>query len=492
MNRSNARGGTRMHEVAETRGGTRAGWAIVAGLSLVSLLVLLDDTAVSVALPTIQRQVGFGFGALEWVINAYTLTIAGLTLLAGHLADRQGAVRIFLAGLGIFVLGSLLSGVAFNVVFLIASRAVQGTGVALVAPASLSLIATTFSDHRRGTALGVWAGVSASALGIGPVVGAYITETLGWNWIFLLNVPLGAAAWLLALRILPRFAPTHPAHRLDVLGAALSGLGLLGLLLALNQGSVSGWASPVVIILFGGSALAFGLFFLHERRTPVALVDLSLFKNRFFSAANIVTLLSTAVMCSLFFFLALYLQTVVGLSALASGATLLPLTLTIVVIAPLSGRLVERVGARPLIVTGMVILAAGLFGMSRQGLGSNVLTLMLWLAVTGLGIAIARTPTTTTALGNAGDKAFGMAAGVFNTFQATGLALGIALMGIILTSFGPQAAFSRELSAAHHAAFVTGFSIALNVNGAIALFAALLAAYMMRPRRPPLRRVARR
>ena len=463
---------------------TRSGWAVVGGLSLVSLLLLLDDTAVSVALPSIQRELGFGLGALEWVVNAYTLTIAAFTLLAGHLADRRGASRIFLFGLTVFIIGSLVAGLASNIAVLIASRAIQGFGAALVAPASLSLIATAFSDRRRGTALGVWAGVSASALGIGPLVGAFITDTLGWNWIFLLNVPLGAVAWIVARMVLPRSPRKVASHRLDLIGAGLSGFGLLSLLLALNQANGSGWTSPAVVVLFGLSALTFGLFVVHERRTSQPLVNLTLFKNRFFAGANMITLLSTAVMCSLFFFLALYLQTVVGLSALESGAALLPLTLTIIVVAPIAGRLSDRFGARTLIVGGMVILGGGLLGMSRLGSGANVAALMLWLAVTGLGIALARTPTTTTALG-AGDgtDSFGMAAGVLNTFQATGLALGISIMSIILTAFGPQAAFSREFSAAHHAAFITGFSTALTVNAVIALFAAGLAAVMLRPQK---------
>lgn len=464
--------------------GARSAWLLVAGLSLVSLLLLLDDTAVAVALPTVQRQLGFGFGALEWVVNSYTLTIAAFTLLAGHLADRRGAERIFLTGVVIFVLGSLVSGLAFNVAMLIASRAVQGLGAALVGPAALALIATAFPDHRRGTALGVWAGISASAVGIGPLFGAYITETLGWKWIFFFNVPIGVAAWLVARKVLPR-SPHRPApHRLDIAGAALSGLGLLSLLLALNLANGSG-ASPIVLILFAVSALSFGVFLVHERRTPGPLVDLTVFKNRFFAGANVITLLTTAVMCSLFFFLALYLQTVRGLTALASGAALLPLTVTILLVAPLAGRLADRFGARLFIVAGMLLLATGLLGMSRLGSGANLLALMLWLALAGLGIALARTPTTTTALSGATEDAYGTAAGILNTSQATGLALGISLMGLILTTFGPQAAFSRETSAAHHAAFIAGFSTALLINAIIAALTAAFAALMLRPQKTP-------
>lgn len=469
--------------LAERPGGTWSRWTVLAGLTLVTFLLLLDDTAVSVALPSIQKQLGLDFGGLEWVVNAYTLAIAALTLVGGRLVDRNGARRIFLLGLTIFIIGSLISGLAPDAIILIASRAIQGLGAALVAPASLALIAIAFPGGKRGTALGVWAGVSASALGIGPLIGAMITDTLGWSWIFLLNVPLGALAWLVASIVLPKSPVSGAPRHVDTVGAVLTTIGLLGLLLALNQANGAGWTSLPVIVLFVSAAVSLGLFVAHERRTPEPLLDLTLFKNRSFTGANILTLLATAVMCSLFFFLALYLQTVLGFSALASGASLLPLTVTIIVVSPVAGRLADRFGARLLIVGGMLLLAVALLGLGRLGLDSNIGILMLWLAVAGLGIALARTPTTTTALGAADESSYGIAAGVFNTFQTTGLALGIAIMGVILTSFGPDAAFARGFDARHHRAFIEGFSTALTVNAGIAVFAAALAAFMLRPHR---------
>jgi EmrB/QacA subfamily drug resistance transporter len=463
------------------RGGSR--WIILAGLTVVTFLLLLDDTAVSVALPSIQKQLGLEFAGLEWVVNAYTLTIAAFTLLAGRLADRNGARRIFLLGLAIFITGSLISGLAPGAVVLIGARAFQGLGAALVVPASLSLIAVAFPTKERGAALGVWAGISASALGIGPLIGAIITETLGWNWIFLLNVPLGALAWLAARFVLPKSSVPAVLKRVDIVGVALSSLGLFSLLLALVQANGAGWASPLVLALFGLAAASFALFVAHERRTQQPLLDLTLFRNRSFTGANILILLSTAVMCSLFFFLAIYLQTILGFSAIASGAILLPLTVPIVAVSPLAGRLADRFGARPFIVGGMLVLAVALLGLSRVGLGTNIIILMLWLVVAGVGVALSRTPTTTTALSAADESSYGIAAGVFNTFQATGLALGIALMGVILTSFSPDAAFSRVLDSRHHAAFVEGFSTALTINAAIAIFGAVVAAVMVGSKR---------
>ncbi len=469
---------------AESPGGRGSRWIILAGLTLVTFLLLLDDTAVSVALPSIQKQLGLEFGGLEWVVNAYTLTIAAFTLVAGRLADRNGARRIFLIGLAVFIIGSLVSGLAPGAAILIGARAFQGLGAALVAPASLSLIAVAFPAHERGAALGIWAGVSASALGIGPLIGAIITESLGWSWIFLLNVPLGALAWLAARLVLPKSSVPAVLKRVDIIGAALSSLGLFSLLFALVQANGVGWSSPPVIALFGLSVVSFTLFVLHERRTAQPLLDFALFKNRSFTGANILILLATAVMCSLFFFLAIYLQTVLGFSALASGASLLPLTVPIVVVSPLAGRLADRFGARTLIVVGMLLLAIALLGLGRVGIGTNIIVLMVWLVVAGIGVALARTPTTTTALSAADESGYGIAAGVFNTFQATGLALGIAIMGVILTSFGPDAAFARGFDARHHAAFVEGFGVALSINAGIAIFAAVLAAVMVSPKRP--------
>ncbi len=295
-------------------------------------------------------------------------------------------------------------------------------------------------------ALGVWAGVSSSALGFGPLFGAIINDSLGWSWIFLVNVPLGAGAWLVARAVLRESRAPDAPRSLDLVGAGLSAGGLLALLLALSQASGAGWNSPGLISLFAVAATGFALFIRHERHTKAPLLDLTLFKERSFAGANVLILMATAVMCSLFFFLALYMQTVLGYSALGSGATLLPLTLTIVVVAPLAGRLADRIGSRIPATLGMLLLAAGLLGLSTLGVKSSLGTLIPWLTLTGLGIGLVTTPTTTAALGVTGSEHYGTLAGVFNTFRATGLALGIAIVGAILASFGPNAAFDRELT----------------------------------------------
>ncbi|WP_404380349.1 DHA2 family efflux MFS transporter permease subunit [Knoellia locipacati] len=444
-------------------------------------MLLLDDTAVAVALPAIQRQLGMGLNGLEWVVNAYTLTIAAFTLLAGRLGDRDGRRRIFLTGLAIFTLASLGAGMAPTGELLIAARSVQGLGAALIAPTSLAIIADTFPRNQRGVAIGIWAGVSASALGLGPLFGAIINDSLGWRWIFLLNVPVGVCIWLVARSVLSEsHVPQAPRH-LDAAGAAISGSGFLALLLGLSQGNVAGWVSPRVIILFATAALCFTVFAWHENRATEPLLDLSRFKDRAFAGANIQILLATSVMCSLFFFLSLYLQVVLGYSALAAGVGLLPLTVTIVAVGPLAGRLADRIGPRLPVTVGMLLLAAALFGLSRLSVDSNLGGLMPWFALAGLAIGLVTSPTTAAAMGSTDAADNGTTAAVFSTFQTTGLTLGIAIMGAILASVGTGATFTRNLDAQHHAEFVQGFSTALTVNAAIALFAAVLAALTLRP-----------
>lgn len=459
-------------------------WIALAGLTLVTFLLLLDDTAVAVALPTLQRQLGLGLNGLEWVVNAYTLTIAAFTMLAGRIGDRDGRRKIYLTGLAIFTVASLGAGLTPNGALLITARAVQGLGAALVAPTSLAIIADSFPRNERGVAIGIWAAVSASALGLGPLFGAIINDSLGWRWIFLLNVPVGLGAWLVARAVLSESRVADAPRHLDAAGAAISGTGLLALLLGVSQANDVGWSSSRVITLLAAAAFSFAVFGWHENRTVEPLLRLSRFKDRAFAGANIQILLATSVMCSLFFFLALYLQVVLGYSALASGVVLLPLTVTIVIVGPLAGRLADRIGPRLPVTVGMLLLAAALFGLSGLGVDSSLGRLMPWFAMAGLAIGLVTSPTTAAAMGSTDAADHGTTAAVFSTFQTTGLTLGIAIMGAIMASFGSGAAFARGIDAEHHAAFVQGFSAALTVNAGIAMFAAVLAAIMLRP--PPL------
>ena len=456
-------------------------WPTLAGLTVVTFLLLLDDTAVAVAEPAIQQELGLTLAGMQWVVNVYTLTIAVFILLAGQLADRFGRRRVYLVGLTVFTLASLAAGLAPSGGLLIATRAVQGFGAALVTATALAIIADAFPRSERGMAIGIWAGVSASALGLGPLFGAIVNDSFGWRWIFLLNAPFGLGAWLLARAALPDLHPARPSLHLDAVGALISGAGMLALLLGLTQANGAGWLSVRTIALFVGAGLCLALFVMHERLTAEPLLQVALFKNRAFAGANIQTFIATSVMCSLFFFLALYLQTVLNYSALQAGTGLLPLTVTIVIVGPCAGQLADRIGARVPISTGMLLLAGALLGLSSVRADSSIGSLVPWLALAGAAIGLATAPTAATAMGSTDRDGHGSAAAVFSTFQTTGLTLGIAIMGAILASFGPAAAFARTVSDEHHAAFVRGFSTALTVNAVIALLGAVVAAFMLRP-----------
>ena len=463
----------------------RTRWATLTALTLVTFLLLLDDTAVAVALPAIQREFGLELAGQAWVVNSYTLSLAALTLPAGRLADRYGRRRVFLTGLAVFTLASLAAGLPVNGAVLISARATQGVGAALVAPASLAIIAATFPGRQRGAAVGLWAGVSASALGLGPLVGAIVTDSLGWAWIFWLNVPLGAGCWLLVCRVVRESRAPRAARTLDTAGAALSAAALLALLIALSRGNAAGWSAAVTIALFVMAAALLGLFVWHEARAEQPLLHPSWFRDRSFTGANVQILLSTSVMCSLFFFLALYLQTVLGHTALEAGIGILPLTVTIVATGPLAGRLADRIGSRVPVTLGMLATGAGLLALSDVAVDTSLASLTPWLMVVGVGIGLVTAPVTTAALGGEETAGYGATAAVFNTFRTTGLTLGIAVMGAILTSFGPAAAFARDFGSQHHAAFVEGFSTAVTVNAVIAFAGAVLAAYTLRGRGGP-------
>lgn len=455
---------------APTAGQSRSCWWTLAVLSLASFLLVLDDTAVSVALPTIQRQLNLGLTGLEWVVNAYTLVLAAVMLPAGRLADAHGRRRMFLLGLAIFGLASLASGVSPSGAALIAARVLQGAGAALIAPAALSLISVSFEPGRRGMALGIWAAVSAVGLALGPMIGALITQSLGWRWIFLLNVPTIAVALSGGARLLQE-SRDPAAKRLDLTGAALLAGGLVAFLFALTEGGSLGWGSTTVIVPLLTAPVVLVAFVHQQRRSDHPLLDLALFSKRRFTASNLLILLSTSVMCSLFFFLSLYLQSVLGDSALAAGASLLPMTVLIAMVAPLAGRVSDRIGPRLPVAAGLALLAAGLGELSGLAVEPRPLRWLAGLALTGIGIGLTTSPVTATAMNSVPDERSGEAAAVFNTFRMTGLAAGIAFMGAILTT----STSATTTAGQRHQLFVSGLSSALTVNAAIALGAAILA-----------------
>lgn len=451
---------------ASVSGGQGRQAVMLAALSLASFLVVFDDSAVAVALPSMQRDLGLSMGALEWTLNAYTLGLATLLLFAGKLVDRFGVRPALIAGLALFTLASIPAALADGGAVLIAARAVQGMGAAFVAPASLAAISTAFPPSRRAAAIGVWAGVSALGLGSGPLLGAVLVGSVGWSGIFLVNLPLG----LLLIVVAAKGSAVSPSAaregRLDVGGAGFAAAGLLFALLALSSGASEGWLSPAILGLTIAAIASGWAFIATEARVGDPIVPLSVFRSRSLDGAIIVGLLSTAAMCSLFFFISFYLQSVVGYSVLATGAAFLPMTAVIVVGSPLAGIAGSRFTARALAGSGMAVLAVAMLWLSRLDQGLDMTGIVLGLALAGVGVALTATPVTAVAVAELPAWRQGLAGALVGTSRTVGLAVGVAVMGALL-------------GAATGAEVTSRLSLGLEVNAAVAAAGALAAVWLL-------------
>lgn len=442
---------------------------------LAAFLLSLQDTAAAVALPTIGQELELGAAGLEWVVNAYTVALMVLVLPAGRLADRFGRRRLFVVGLVVFGGASLAAGLASDGLMLLGSRVVQGAGAGLMGPASLALV-SEMGGGRRAAAVGGWAGAAAAGLALGPLLGAVLTEQLGWSWIFLADVPLVALALAVVPGALPRDEPRRDRPTLDLGGALLSALALAGGIFALTEGGFYGWTSAAVLAAVAVTLVAAAAFVAVERRLREPLVQLALFRARVFSGANLVTLLSTAVMCSVLFFMSLYLQLALGYSPLRAGLAFLPMTGTIVVAAPLAGALADRIGPRVPAVGGMLALALGLLGLARFGVDGSFEATLASLAFIGLGAGLTTTPVTAAALHALPPERSGEAAGIVTTFRMIGLAVGIAGMGALVALRWPGGFASAGLPAA---GLGDGLADAFTINALLALGTAALAYFTL-------------
>ena len=342
-------------------------WWTLAAVGFGLFMIMLDNTVVNVALPTIQRKLGAGLSQLEWIVSGYALTFAALMLTDGKLADLFGRRRVFVIGLAIFSGASLTCALAPNAGFLIGARVVQGAGAALMNPATLSIISATFPPSQRGTAIGIWAGVSALALAIGPLVGGLLAEHVGWSAIFYVNVPIGLAAIAASILLIDESKDTTEGQRPDLPGLASSALGLFALTYGLIEANSYGWASGRILGAFALALVALGAFVVLERHQRAPMLDLALFRDRTFAGANLLLLLVALAMFGVFFFLSLYVQNVLRYSPVKAGVAFLPMTALIVVIAPLPGRLSDRRGSRWLLTGGMALVAVQLLYFSRLG-----------------------------------------------------------------------------------------------------------------------------
>src|SRR5437773_954270 len=409
-------------------------WWTLAAVSFGLFMIMLDNTVVNVALPSIQGALHIDRAELEWVVNAYALTFGVLLLSGGKLADLFGRRRIFIVGLAIFTASSLACGLATGAAFLIGARVVQGVGAALMNPATLSIITATFPPRQRGTAIGIWVGVSAMALAIGPLIGGILTEQINWSWIFFINVPVGIAGIIVSRLFIDETRDESEEQRLDLPGLISSAVGLFGLTYALIEGNNYGWSSARILASFAVAAVGLATFVLLELHQRVPMLDLSLFKNSTFAGANVTMLLVALAMFGVFFFNSLFLGQILHYSPIQTGATFLPMTVLIVFVAPLAGRFSDKIGSRWLMGAGLVLLSGSLLSFSTLGVDSSFWDILPGLILGGFGMSLAMTPTTAAAMGSVPVDKAGVGSAVLNSMRQVGGSLGIALMGAIVVS----------------------------------------------------------
>ncbi|HYZ80495.1 MAG TPA: MFS transporter [Solirubrobacteraceae bacterium] len=455
---------------------------------LAQFMVILDVSVVNVALPAIRHGLGFSEVDLQWVVNAYTVTFAGFLLLGGRAADLLGRRRVFVSGLMLFALASLAGGIADSQGVLIAARAVQGLGGAVIAPASLSILTTTFSEGAaRNRAVGIWGAMGGAGGAAGVLLGGILTDLLSWRWILFINVPIGLLAAVAAQHYIIESRSAGRAREFDLRGALAATAGLTLLVLGIVRTDQTGWGNSSTLILIAAGLALLGVFILIEGRFAHApLMPLRIYRSRTLSASNIVVLLVGGSSFGMWFFVSLYLQQVLGYSPIRAGLAFLPMTLCIVAGSTLASRLVGRIGAKPILIAGMASLTLGLFWFANISPTGTYLGDMLFPSLlTALGIGLAFVPATISAVAGVAPQEAGLASGLVNTARLFGGALGLAVLAAIATS---QTNSDAAHGATAHAALVSGFQLAFVVSAAFALVGALVAAFglpRLRPRAQP-------
>ncbi|GAA3719115.1 MFS transporter [Microlunatus aurantiacus] len=413
-----------------SRASAQGRWILLATV-LGSGISLLDSTVVNVALPALGSDLGASLGQLQWVVNGYTLSLAALVLLGGSLGDRFGRRRVFTVGVVWFALGSLLCGLAPGIGWLIAARILQGVGGALLVPGSLAIISATFVRTDRARAIGTWSALSGVATAIGPLLGGWMVQTIGWRWAFLINLPLAVVVLLVTLQHVPETSDPQAPRSFDLAGAALAAAGLAGLTYALI-GAGDGWRPSVIMVgLLGVTAL--GAFVAVERRGRTPMLPMDVFASRQFSAANLVTLVVYAGLGALFFLLVVQLQVVAGFDALAAGSALLPITIIMLLLSGSAGQLAERIGPRWPMTIGPLLAGVGAVLLQRVGPDASYATDVLpAVAVIGLGLALTVAPLTATVLAAVEDRHAGIASGVNNAVARAGGLLAVAALPVLV------------------------------------------------------------
>jgi len=411
-------------------------WLVLVLVCLAQFMVILDATIVNVALPSIQTDLGMSDSGLQWVVNAYALLFGGFLLLGGRAGDLIGRKRVFLAGVVLFTVASLLCGVAQNETMLIVMRGLQGLGAALVSPAALSIVTTTFAEGAERTkALGVWAAIAVGGGAVGLLLGGILVDTFSWPWIFFVNIPVGIAAFVLSLRIVPESRDEEAHRSFDIAGAVTVTGGLIALVYGIVRSAEAGWGSAEVLGFMALAAVLLVAFVVIERRSVEPLVRLSIFSVRTVRGANVAMFVVAAGMFAMFFFNTLYVQRVLGYSPLESGLAFLPFTAGIIIGAGLSQPLVPRLGAREVPLIGALLGAIGLFSFLRLTPDSTYLADILpGIMLTSIGMGLVFVPITLIATSGVAPGDAGLASGLFNTSQQIGGALGLAVLITLSTS----------------------------------------------------------
>jgi EmrB/QacA subfamily drug resistance transporter len=444
-------------------GTVRGRWVILAAI-LGSGIAFLDSTVVNVALPAIGDDLGGGLSGLQWTLDGYLLTLSSLLLLGGALGDEYGRKRMFVLGLVSFTVASVLCGIAPSIGSLIAARALQGVGGALLVPGSLALITASFRSEDHGSAIGAWAGLTGVATAIGPFLGGWLVDSVSWRLVFLINVPLAALALWVTLRHVPESRDPQAGRRPDFAGAGAATLGLAGVVFALIQGPAHGWSPGVVAAGVLGTAALIAFPFV-ERRVESPLVPLDIFKSRQFSGANGTTLVVYAGLGVALFLVVVEMQTVLGYSALQAGTATLPITVLMLLLSPRAGRLAQRVGPRLPMTIGPLVVAMGLFLLARIGPNSSYLTGILpGLVVFGLGLSFTVAPLTTAVMGAVEENHVGVGSGVNNAVARVAGLLSVAVLPALA---GLETASTGK-------AFTDGVGRALYISAGLAVVGSII------------------
>ncbi|MGO9752904.1 MAG: DHA2 family efflux MFS transporter permease subunit [Solirubrobacteraceae bacterium] len=448
-------------------GSTRKGWTL-AIVSIGLFMVVLDNLVVNVALPSIHRDLGASIQALEWIVNAYVLAYAVLLLTGAALGDRFGRKRMFVAGISLFTLSSAAAAVAPSIGLLIAARASQGIGAAIVTPLTLTLLADAFPPERRGIALGVWSGISGTAVALGPLVGGAVIQAANWHWIFWINVPIGLV--LIPLAAIRLTESRGASRRLDLPGVALASSGLFGIVFGLVQSQSQGWSSPEVVIALATGVVLVLAFIAHELRTAEPMLPMRFFAKRSFAVTNVVSLAMYFGMFGSIFFLSQFLQNVLHNTPLQAGVKLLVWTGATMVVSPLAGFFSERYGSRPFMVAGLALQALALGWLATiASVNQSYASMVVPFVLAGAGMALVFAPAANAVLASVRTDQTGQASGATNAIRELGGTLGIAVLATVFTSYG---------SYGSPQAFVDGMLPAMWVGVAVLAAAALIAAVL--------------